>query len=248
VSSALDGVLVSIVLLRVKDLPAAGREDVLVALIPVTLNNLAGRRTAATPGGFKQHSTSWTSPHPYKSNTAASLAQARVGVHPKHHQHRPRLGLHAFGSYSEQCNDSVLCAAIVTAALPLASAQPVGVMLLLLSKSTAGPAHLSCVYVLALHACITQDADVILDTKVKQRPRLATGLVDDQLIEGEVVGQDQILLQEQAATAANTEHPQQHPAPAPYPLVLAGAASWEHHGSNMKGDSAESRSCGVDNL
>jgi hypothetical protein len=57
--------------------------------------------------------------------------------------------------------------------------------------------HLSRVHVLALHACIAQDADVILDTKVKQGPRLATSLVDDQLIEGEVVRQDQILLREQ---------------------------------------------------
>jgi hypothetical protein len=51
------------------------------------------------------------------------------------------------------------------------------------------------VHVLALHACISQHAYVVLHTKVKQGARLASRLVDDEVVEGQVVRQDQILLQ-----------------------------------------------------
>lgn len=50
-------------------------------------------------------------------------------------------------------------------------------------------------HVLALHAGISHDADVVSHTKVKQRARLATRFVDDEFMEGEVVRQDEILLQ-----------------------------------------------------
>lgn len=60
--------------------------------------------------------------------------------------------------------------------------------------------HLSCMHILALHACVPQYADVVSHTKVKQGPRLATCLVDDEVVEGEMMGQDQILLQQTEAT------------------------------------------------
>jgi hypothetical protein len=52
------------------------------------------------------------------------------------------------------------------------------------------PPHLAGVHILALDIGIMQQADVVLHTKVKQRTRLASSFVDDQLVEGVVVGQD----------------------------------------------------------
>ena len=55
-------------------------------------------------------------------------------------------------------------------------------------------AYITCMRFFLLYTGVMLQPNIIIHVKVKQWPAFASGLGDDQIIEGHVVGQDQVLL------------------------------------------------------
>lgn len=190
-SSALDGVLVTIVLFCIKDLPTAGWEDVLVPFIPVALHHLhkpaqpgtVGRCSArpGLPGMYPLCQLAYTPSHqPCKpraawGNVMLMLCQ-RCSIRGDIQHNCTQGCAHPKQPYRCRTSSSKGCC-------------------ILRRRVIFAAAYLSRVHVLALHGCVIHEPDVVPHTKVKQRARLATRLVDDQLVEAVVVRQNQVFLQ-----------------------------------------------------